>query len=305
MSHAFLLLAHNDAPQLYNLVKALYSPHSNIYIHVDAKSTEFMNKSKIKELISMEHVYFVPRIKTYWGGFSLVKATLILLREAIKDNNNERFHLLSGVDYPIKSINKIRSFFNKNNNNYLTYIPEESNKRYFIDRYYFYDNDYISTKNLKCSIKKRIIHSILIFIQRITWFLVQILQIPIRKKINIKYYHGSQWFSFTREAVNYILNYVEHNPWILKRFNYTACSDESFFTMILMNSDKFKNTIINDDLRLRMPDGSLNRGGYVLTEKDIEHIKKSPALFARKFTTLSSSKLISYINESIINNESD
>lgn len=305
MSHAYLILAHNDAQQLYNLVKALYSPHSKLYIHVDTKSTEFMNKSKIKELNTMEHVYFVPSIKTYWGGFSLVKATLTLLIEAIKDNQNERFHLISGMDYPIKPLNKILSFFDKNKNNYLTYIPEESNKRYFIDRYYFYDNDYINTKNLKYSIKKRIIRSILIFIQRITWFLVQILQIPIRKKINMKYYHGSQWFSFTREAVNYILNYIEHNPWILKRFNYTACSDESFFTMILMNSDKLKNTIINDDLRLRMPDGSLNRGGYVLTEKDIEHIKKSPALFARKFTTLSSFKLISYINESIINNESD
>lgn len=168
--------------------------------------------------------------------------------------------------------------------------------RYFIERYYFYDNDYINPQNKKRSIKRTFVYQTLLFIQRCTWFLVQVLGIRIRKKINMQFYHGTQWFSLHRNAVTYIIKFLNENSWILKRFKYTAVCDETFFIMLLMNNSQLKDSIINNDLRLRLYDGMPNRSGYILTEKDFELIKNSDALFGRKFVSGKSEKLIELIN---------
>lgn len=61
--------------------------------------------------------------------------------------------------------------------------------------------------------------------------LVRGLHIPIRRRISGKYYHTycAQWFSITHDTVQYILQYLNENPWIEKRFKHTAVSDETFF----------------------------------------------------------------------------
>lgn len=299
MKHAFLILAHNEPEQLKRLISALDSESSLFYIHWDKKcESVLLNSSIIKELETHSNIHFINnRIEVYWGGFSLVKATVLLLKEAVRNSDVIYFHLLSGIDYPLKPLSYIFRFFEDNTNNYVYYIPEESKRRYFIERFYFYDNDYINPRNKKHNIKRVVIYQFLLFIQRCTWFLVQVLGIRIRKKLNMEYYHGTQWFSLHKSAVYYLMNYIEKNPWILKRFKYTAVCDESFFIMLLMNSPEFKKTVINDDLRLRLYDGKPNRIGYIFTERDFDLIKNSKALFGRKFVTGKSEKLIQLIND--------
>lgn len=298
MKHAFLILAHTDPEQLKRLINALDSESSFFYIHWDKKNESILNESSIiAELQNHSNIYFIEkRIKVYWGGVSIVYATIELLKEAIKNKDITHFHLLSGIDYPLKPLSYILHFFANNSHNYVTYYPQESNRSHFIDRYYFYDNDYMNHRNKKQNIKRIIIYQALLFIQRCIWFLVQVLGVRIRKKLNLKYYHGTQWFSLQRNAIEYIINYLNQNPWILKRFKYTAVCDESFFIMLLMDNPELKATIINNDLRLRLYDGMPNRGGYILTEKDFDLIKKSEALFGRKFVSGKSEKLIGLIN---------
>lgn len=141
-----------------------------------------------------------------------------------------------------------------------------------------------------------VIRSLLIAVQRVSAVAVQILHLQIRRKIPLDYYHGSNWFSITRNAVTYIKDYIEHHKWILNRFRHTAVADESFFTMILKDGT-YKGSIINDDLRLKKPDGTLNRNGYILTEKDFQRIKSSPALFGRKFIPGTSDKLMDVLDK--------
>lgn len=116
----------------------------------------------------------------------------------------------------------------------------------------------------------------------------------------MEYYHGSNWFSLTRKAVSYILKTLTDNPWIERRFHYTAVCDESFFTMLLMNNEERRKHIINDDLRLHKPDGKLNNNGYVLTEKDFPRIQSSSALFGRKVTPEKSDMLMAQIDGQIL-----
>lgn len=295
MQHAFLILAHTDPEQLKRLITALDSGSSFFYIHWDKKNESVLSESPIiKELKTHSNIYFIQdRLRIYWGGFNIVQATIRLLQKAYKNPDITYFHLLSGIDYPLKPLSHILHFFENNTHNYLTYVPEESNMRYLIERFYFYDNDYINPQNKKHRLK----FQLLLFIQRCTWFLVQVLGIRIRKKLNMQYYHGTQWFSLHRTAITYIINHLNENPWILKRFQHTAVCDESFFIMLLMNNPELRESIVNNDLRLRMYDGMPNRGGYILTEKDFELIKNSRALFGRKFISGKSEKLIQLIND--------
>lgn len=301
LKHAFLIAAHQDVEQLCRLIDALNSECSLFYIHWDKKQEHILRlSSSFHKLQEKNNVFFVESIKVYWGGTSQVMATIKLLKAAIQNPETVYFHLLSGIDYPLKPLSFIFDFFAENNHNYLLYVPEESRCEYYIDRYYFYDTDYMDVRANVVGCKKKIIRKLLLLLQRCTYLFVQKLGLRIRKRVPMKYYHGSNWFSFTREAVNYVLKCVSEEEWILKRFKYTAVSDESFFTMLIMNNPQLRETVINDDLRLRMPDGKLNRGGYICTEENFEYIQNSSALFGRKFYTGISDRLLKRIDLEIL-----
>lgn len=301
LKHAFLITAHQDLEQLCRLIDALDSENSLFYVHWDKKQEQVLYQSSyFKKLQKKTNVFFVKSIKVYWGGVSQVMATIELLKAAIQSSETVYFHLLSGIDYPLKPLSFIFDFFAENNHNYLLYIPEESNCEYYINRYYFYDTDYMDVRGNTVGYKKKMVHNLLLFLQRCTYFLVQKLGLQIRKKVPMQYYHGSNWFSFTREAVDYILKRIFEEKWLLNRFKYTAVSDESFFTMLIMDNPQLRKTVINDDLRLRMPDGKLNRGGYIYTEEYFAHIQNSSALFGRKFCSEISGKLLERIDLEIL-----
>lgn len=148
-THAFLIQCHNNQSQLLRLVERLDSPFSKFYIHVDKRhGKEMMNSEEVAKLRSMTNVTFVKPIEVYWGDFSQARSTLILMEEAYKDECIKRFHLLSGIDYPLKSTNDILQFFENDNHDYIQWLPKESNLRYYIDRYYFYGNKYIDRNSV-------------------------------------------------------------------------------------------------------------------------------------------------------------
>ncbi|MCV3554524.1 beta-1,6-N-acetylglucosaminyltransferase [Pediococcus ethanolidurans] len=53
----------------------------------------------------------MPRVSVTWGGFSIVKAELNLIRTANSYGQFGHFHLLSGEDLPVKSNKEIDLFF--------------------------------------------------------------------------------------------------------------------------------------------------------------------------------------------------
>lgn len=299
MKHAFLIQAHQYPEQLYRLVIALNSPNNTFYIHVDKKNSNFMSSEYIYKLYQYPQVYFIQdRIKVYWGGFSQIMATLKMLKEAI-NGDFDYFHLLSGVDYPLKSTEYIDSFFrNSCNKNFLRYNPEESMYWYRMERYYFHD--FLDWRKKNKTLTEQIQRRFFFLVEKFVAVLVQVFKMRIRKNLHMNYYHGSNWFSLTNDAVKYIISFLEKNTWILKRFEYTAFSDESFFIMLLMNNSQFKNTVVNDDLRLRNENGELNRNGYILTEKDYERITHSTALWGRKVIPGLSDLLCSLIDKNIL-----
>ncbi|WP_256003313.1 beta-1,6-N-acetylglucosaminyltransferase [Pedobacter deserti] len=292
MKHAFLILAHEQPKHLLKLVNKLNSDFANFYIHIDSKSKVLIESDEIQLLKAYSNVTFVTSRSTHWGGFSLVKAEIDLLKAAYDSCDNERFHLISGVDYPMVSNQHLYSFFENNVNDYILWDESEAHKRYYIDCFYFYDRYFGKSKANKFNYY--FLKPIYVAMQRASRLLYQYLNIKLRKQIPGTFYHafGAQWFSISRSSAEYIVNYLRQNEWIIKRFEHTAVSDETFFVMILMNGPR-KEYAINDNLRFF----GKKSNELLLDTSDWVDLERSNGIFARKVNSGKSDLLISLIDE--------
>src|SRR4051812_8251666 len=112
MKLAHLLLAHTGPQQLERLITRLQHPDAHCYIHLDLKT----DIKPYLFLAQKENVSFIKkRIKVYWGGYSIVQATLNGFEEILASGIDYGFiNLMSGQDYPIRSIDAFHDFLSAN-----------------------------------------------------------------------------------------------------------------------------------------------------------------------------------------------
>lgn len=276
MTHAFLITAYKDETQLCSLVTALLKYDSRIYIHIDKKSRE-LQKSLSGKYVSNENIKIISDpVNVRWGGFSHLKAILILVNEAYKDSGNDRFHLLSGQDLPIRSKKDFDLFFQTNaEKEYITCfkLPDPQWANGGLDRLsYFHLNDILDPKKY--------------FYPRVNGRLVR-----LQKWVGIKrkkpsyisdYYGGGTWWSLSRKAIDEVVRFQKQHADFFRYFKNTYCGEELFFQTILNNSS-LKDSIMPEDLRYI--DWNVADGKFppVLDESYLEKILSGQKLFARKF----------------------
>ena len=88
---------------LARLVGALAGQGAAFYVHIDRKVDP---APFAQALAAMRDVHFVEPVRVNWMGFSIVEATLRLMRAA-RRQGYDRYSLLSGQDYPIRSNSSI------------------------------------------------------------------------------------------------------------------------------------------------------------------------------------------------------
>ena len=119
------------------LVILLDDDRNDIYVHMDKKSHAF-NFADFNNLTSKSKLTFVKRHNVSWGGYSLTNCELVLLKEVIK-NKYEYYHLISGLDLPLKSQDEIHSFFEAHpGKEYLAFDNNSLAKKSFYDRFKYY-----------------------------------------------------------------------------------------------------------------------------------------------------------------------
>ena len=142
--HAYLIMCHTNFHQLNILLELLDDERNDIYLHVDKKAKGF-SLAEIKEHIQKSKLIFVHPIKVSWGGDSQIKAEIRLLKEAVK-TKHQYYHLISGMDLPLKNQDDIHRFFNERCG--TDFVAMERNNlhninKQFMERleyYYFYQN---------------------------------------------------------------------------------------------------------------------------------------------------------------------
>lgn len=280
---AYLIIAHKADYTLTKLLSAIDDGRNDIYIHVDKKSDISVFK-EVAQCVKRSNLSFVTRTKVEWGAYSQIESELNLFREANK-NHYRYYHLISGSDLPLKSQDYIHDFFNS--------AEEKEFVHFDSDEFNYSDKVHLChpfQKNLRHYTWQRIGNKLVGLFQKS-------LRINLNSKIDFQ--KGANWVSITDELVAYIL---QNEKWIQKTFKYSFCADEIFIQTLVHNSEYFKQKLYypyydNSGIaNQRLIDW--NRGTpYIFKKQDLDELKNSPYLFARKFDSETDKEIIDLITK--------
>lgn len=287
--HAYLIIAHHQFELLKKIITLLDDERNDIYIHIDKKVKNF-DKELLCKAAKSSNIFFAKRIKVAWGGYSQIKCELELLKSAVK-GNYQYYHLISGVDLPIKTNDEIHEFFDKNNGYEFINFDSERLDKSLLNRLSIYHFLQEYTKN-------RILNKIeekLIYIQNI-------LGINRLKNATLIMQKGANWFSITDKLAKYV---VSREKQIDALFRYSLCCDEVFLQTLVENSEYKENLYIkgkNDNYLGCMRYIDWERGNpYVFRKDDYDNLIYSPYLFARKFDLNVDSDIVERIYYTLLN----
>lgn len=275
--HAYLIMAHNNEYILNKLISLIDDERNDIFLHIDKKVDLNLYLSQITPPQKSHFFVIKNRINTMWGHISFVETELTLFEEAFQKGEYRYYHLISGVDLPIKSQNYIHNFFKKNDGIEFVGFDPNMTKYDRTDRVY---KKHIATKHFKDPIIKRKIcfffDKTFIILQKI--FNYKTFTTP--KDFQIK--KGCNWVSVTSDFVSYLLSRKKN---ILLMYKNAICPDELFIQTTIYNSPFRKNIYQTTDEYegcMRLIDWTRGHP-YVFNKDDIQLILNSNRLFARKF----------------------
>lgn len=268
--HAYLIIAHNNFEMLRMLIQSLDDPRNDLYVHVDAKCKDYDSRF-LEGLVTKATLIQVDRIPVYWGGHSQIAVELLLLEAATK-TPHAYYHLLSGVDIPLKTQDEIHRFFRENDGTEYVGIDavsmETRNFAYRYEYYHIFPKAEVRSKKPK-DLFMRLCRKVFLYMQKFV-------RVDRSKKTSLQYYKGANWFSITHGLACHVL---EQQSMIKKIFSYSHCGDEVFLQTVAMASD-YKDRVCGKTLRLT----DWQRGSpYTFREEDYDMIVNSDQLFARKF----------------------
>ncbi len=291
--HAYLILAHKNFGQLRKLVELLDDERNDIFVHVDAKARDFRPEDW-KGVTKKSKLIFLPeRIKVNWGGVSIMRSELALLKRAVAEDRYDYYHLLSGMDLPIKTQDEIHAFF-------------DSHKGY----------EFINLWEFKKSTLSRFRYFTIFpegegkFRTRIVNHIFKGLQMAVGFRINrgVDFRFGSQWFSITDGLARYVVGKEE---WLEKVFRHTSTCDEIFLPTLVASSpfkdrlfvkEAVKNQKEVNRANMRFIDwtrGESIRHPWVFRADDMALLESVEHLWARKFDETVDSEIIDRIYDKL------
>lgn len=267
--HAYLVMAHNEPQLLDALLKALDDKRNDIFIHIDAKAG--FDYASYKPHFSKIH-YIANRIDGRWGDFSLVEIEFALIRAAVRLGQYSHFHLLSGVDLPVKSQDFIHEYCKANPNTlFIGYAQNVTDHElsWRSQHRFLYSRSFKSGSPIK-----KITRALVARIQSLFKY--------TRYPLTVK--KGSQWWSITSDFAKYLL---DNEQQIRHYFQGTYCPDEMVIQTLCWNSPfRHKICSVTDEFHgckryIPWHNGSL----MPFTDHDFTLMQHPDFWFARKFSS--------------------
>lgn len=298
MKLAFLISAHNDPIQLKRLIGSL--PMNSVFVvHIDAKA----NLQSFTSIIDDSRVYFIEnRTNVMWGSIGVVEAQMKMIHKALELHQQESidyFILLTGLDYPLWSNDKIKEFFaNNRGKEYIVTLcmdnQGEAAQLYREHRPFNYKYWPYGSLGSKFRVALRHI----------------IYGIGIRKSIHFHakgkeyiLHKGAMNWAITPDLAALALDYWDYNREYVKYFHDSFAPDETFIHTLTAYSPyaskaikkEGKFTLQEDIFPLHIVD--YTDGTKVFTEDDYDMLIRSDKMFCRKVVTGKSDKLMDMIDK--------
>lgn len=277
MRIVYVILAHRLPEQLERLVRRLSTPNALFLVHINRRSDDAVLENARGRLADLDNVVFLRRSKLYWGGFGHVRATIEALDELERRSvQYDYVALLTGQDYPIKPAAKIERMLAESGG--TSFMAHDRLPGGWADG------------------MKRITHwhSRRVGVAR-GWHL----HLPIRRRFpqGLVPYGGSSYWWLSHEAVEYVQRFIAEQPRAYRFFKHVDVPDEIFFHTVVMNSP-LRESVVNDELRL--VDWTREPLPWVFGAGDLETLRRSPKLLARKFDVTIDSEILDLIDSELL-----
>lgn len=257
----------------------LDDPRNDIYLHIDNKAEEIYNDLKGFKPQHSRFEMLEQRIDVRWGDVTIIEAEYILLEAALKNGPYAYYHILSGVDLPIKSQDYIHRFFDQNQGKeFVSFWTDERHEREALwrsSRYYLFTRDLKHQRRTIGYTIKSLCRNIFLALQKVSRYR--------RPNGGVVFKKGSNWISITEPLCK---EFIAQKEWVMRRFKRTLCPDEIFAQTLLWNSAHMANVYCYEDPQVgNMRAIDWQRGSpYTWQNQDTAELLNSPMLFARKFS---------------------
>ena len=288
--HAYLITAYENRHQLEQLLSLLDHERNDVYLQVDSKGSLRVDNLTLHK----SSLFILPSFPIYWGGFSMIRAELNLLKAA-SERRYHYYHMITNSDLPLVSQDTIHAYLENSYLEYVDFNPEEKLWAHYQAAYYhvFLENKYYLRN---------------VFIRGLRHFLVKLQSvcgIDRSKKSHEDFHTGSTYFSITHSLVEYILT---QQSWIKNTFHHALACDEVFLQTLIMKSP-FKFKVSGSDSgktqNLRYIDWKRYKRNspYTFKMSDYKELQEASkrAFFARKFHRAVDSEIVDSIVNAIKN----
>ncbi|KMZ71753.1 Xylosyltransferase, family GT14 [Zostera marina] len=262
-----------DRDRIIRLLCAVYHPRNVYLLHLSTDASEWERDGLAKlallavpafRVFGNVHVVGKSDPNTHMGS-TVLAATLHAASVMLKlDDRWDWFVTLSASDYPLVTQDDLSHVFSS--------VPRTLN---FIDH----------SSNLGWKEKERVEP---IVVDPATYLArrAQIFHATEKRKTpkSFKFFTGSPWMILNRSFIEFcILGWDNLPRTLLLYFTNVMISQEGYFHSVICNSNEFKNTTINSDLRYMKWDVPPQMDPRYLNSSDYDDIEMSGAPFARQF----------------------
>ena len=274
LRHAYLIMTHGNFLILEKQLRFLDSENADFFLHIDA---DVPSLEQYRALTQKSTVSFLERKKVYWGDLTQIECELRLLEKAVT-GGYDYYHLLSGVDVPVKPREYIEDYFARSpGTNYVKFQSREASGHHLDRVKYYYP---LQKKNIRSRPLRTVLRELTVLPQRLIGI------DRTRQWPGTVFQKGTNWFDITHELACHVVSQKER---IREMYRSTCCADEMFLQTIIVNS-AFADTLppyaFENDFRACCRYIDWERGTpYTFGNNDYEElIHTGPDyLFARKF----------------------
>ena len=300
MKVIYFIQSHKNPEQVCRLIKVIKKSSSNslILLSHDFSCCD-LDIAHLKQYSGIE---IIKRYRSARRGDSSVLEIYLDAINWLFEHNCDFDWLicLSGQDYPVRPIPEIEAFLATTEYDgfikYWEVLSEESpwgkaagRKRFFAQ--------YMSLPQWTQWWLRKVTRIELLFpFLKIQWrfALIGLEAKSVPFNDNFRCYGGWYWNTLSKKCIEFLRNYLEEHPELLKFYQRTLAPEESLIATVLLNSNQFN--LANDCLRyLDFP----SKFGYArnLTEDDYDKIISGYFHFARKIESTPDNKILDLLDE--------
>ena len=308
----YLILSHHKVPQLLRLVRRLRygSPDSAVVIHHDPKgppiSAEMLN--------DIPNVYLVKDpVSVTLYDWTQAEALLHSIGYISDRFDFAWLSVISGQDYPLKPLAAIEHELRETA--FDAFVEAYPVSKYDLKDYAHYFSRFVKLPRFPYyyrfpgAVRQALHHARMLF--QTNWRLpIRIegadrgtpLMLGIRSwrtpfSNSFICYKGSDWFTLSRQAVQYLLDFSHNNASILRYFRRTRVPCEAFFQTVLLNCGFLR--ICGDNRRFILWESVQSTHPKTLTIHDLELMRTSGKDFGRKFDMDVDSRVMDVLDDLI------